>query len=55
MLIRSFCRITNHSVVLDRERCPGLEKLMMGNQVGEDLDRIFSSLKVDFPTYEKNG
>jgi len=53
MLIRSFCRITNHSVVLDRERCPGLEKLMMGNQVDEDLDRIFSSLKVDFPTYEK--
>jgi len=52
MLIKSFCRITNHTIILDRVRYPQLEKHMMGNQVGQDLDRIFSSLKVDFPRYQ---
>lgn len=52
MLIKSFCRITNNSIVLDRVRCPELEKHMVGNQVGEDMDRLFSSLKVDFPHYK---
>ena len=52
MLIKSFCRITNQSIVLDRARRPELEKLMMGNHVVEDLDRIFLFLKVDFPSYK---
>lgn len=51
MIIKSYCRITNHSVIVDGERFPELEKCMIGNNVGEDLDNVYSQLKVDYHNY----
>ncbi|MFA4997437.1 MAG: hypothetical protein WC513_04835, partial [Bacteroidales bacterium] len=51
MLIKSYCRITNHSIILDGDRLPDLEKHIMGQKVKEDLDHVFSSMDVDYPSF----
>jgi hypothetical protein len=52
MIIKSYCRITNHSIIVDGERLPELEKFMMGHNVGEDLDNVYAQLKVDYYNYQ---
>ena len=51
MLIKSYCRITNHSIILDGDRLPDLEKHIMGQKVKEHLDHVFSSMDVDYPSF----
>jgi len=51
MIIKSYCRITNHSVIVDGERLPELEKFMMGHNVGEDLDNVYTQLNVNYHDY----
>jgi len=53
MIIKSYCRITNHSIIVDGERLPELEKLMMGHNVGEDLDKVYTQLNVGYHNYDK--
>jgi hypothetical protein len=51
MIIKSYCRITNHSVIVDGERLPELEKFMMGHNVGEDLNNVYTQLHVNYYNY----
>jgi len=36
---------------VDGERLPNLEKLMMGNNVGDDLDKVYTQLNVGYHDY----
>ena len=52
MIIKSYCRITNHSVIVDGERLSDLEKHMLGNNVGDDLDNVYARLDVNYFNYK---
>lgn len=52
MIIKSYCRITNHSIIIDGERLSDLEKHMLGNNVGDDLDNVYARLDVNYFNYK---
>ena len=51
MFIKSYCRITNHTIVLDGERQTPLETCLQGNHVGENLNCVFDTLGTDYPGF----
>ncbi|HKM31584.1 MAG: hypothetical protein GX281_02165 [Bacteroidales bacterium] len=51
MFIKSYCRITNHSIVLDGQRQETLGKFLNGHHVSEDLDNVFEQLDADYPAF----
>ena len=52
MLIKSYCRITNHSVIVDGERMPAMEKHMNGHDVDGDLNNVYAQMGVDYHNYK---
>lgn len=53
MLIQSYCRITNHTIILDGERQTALEKYLQGNHVGENLNDVYEALETDYPVFHR--
>ncbi len=51
MRVISYCKISDHSIVLDGERQKDLESHIQGQSLGEKFDNLFKATRSDYPLF----